>query len=199
MKSKEVGQRVKAFQDAKGLKQTDLAKLIDVRQSNISDMLYGYRDISKLVRALEREFDLPRGFFTEGINLEGEKQETRPHYLAWVEAGSLTDETIDGCIQQPVIKLMPKYDYTVQVRGDSMFPEYKSGDVVACLDVTKESFLQWGKIHVLSTKQGNLIKKIYPDGDKIKCESVNANFPPFSINKNEIFSIGLVVGAIRFE
>lgn len=199
MKSAIIGNRIRQFLKDKGLTQKELALQMKDQQSNISDMLSGKRDIDKLLGFLGMNYIIDPDYFTNGILIDGKTQETRPHYLAWVEAGSLSDENTDGCIQQPVIKLMPKYDYTVQVRGDSMFPEYKSGDVVACLDVTKESFLQWGKIHVLCTKQGNLVKKIHPDGDKIKCESVNTNFPPFSIKKDEIYSIGLVVGAIRFE
>nr|WP_236707611.1 S24 family peptidase [Bacteroides cellulosilyticus] len=54
-----------------------------------------------------------------------------------------------------------------------------------------------GKVHVLDTAQGILIKRTYEDGDKIRCVSYNPEYPDFSIDKSEIYSMSLVVGLIR--
>lgn len=79
-----------------------------------------------------------------------------------------------------------------------MMPEYKSGDIVACQDVTKATFLQWGRTFLLNTSQGVIIKKLYDDGDCVKCVSVNdKEYPAFKIPKSEIYSIGLVVSSFR--
>ena len=78
-----------------------------------------------------------------------------------------------------------------------MEPEYRSGDVVACRKLANGSFCQWGKPHVLATAQGIIIKRIYEDGDSIRCISYNDAYKPFSVPKNEIYDMALVVGLVR--
>lgn len=126
---------------------------------------------------------------------------TKPRIPYTAAAGSIT-HAVEGiteaqCEQIPVINAFPNYDFTIIIKGDSMEPKYEGGDEVACKRVDGTSFIQWGKVHVLDTAQGIVIKRIYEDGDKIKCVSYNPDYPPFSIDKSEIYSISLVVGLLR--
>lgn len=127
--------------------------------------------------------------------------ETRPRIPYTAAAGSLTNE-MDGilesqCEQVPIIRVLPAYDFTIFIKGDSMFPRFESGDEVACKKISNTHFIQWGKVHVLDTAQGIILKRIYEDGDKIRCVSYNPEYPDFSIPKNEIYSMSLVVGLVR--
>lgn len=126
---------------------------------------------------------------------------TRPRIPYDAAAGTLT-ETVEGvteyqCEQVPIISVFPKYDFTIRIFGRSMEPEYFAGDEVACLRVNEKRFLQWGRVHVLDTTQGVVIKRIYDKGDCIVCKSFNPEFPDFSIPKEDIRSYNLVVGSIR--
>lgn len=126
---------------------------------------------------------------------------TRPRIPYDAAAGTLT-ETVEGvaeyqCEQVPIISVFPKYDFTIRIFGRSMEPEYFAGDEVACLRVNEKRFLQWGRVHVLDTTQGVIIKRIYDNGDCIVCKSFNPEFPDFSIPKEDIRSYNLVVGSIR--
>lgn len=126
---------------------------------------------------------------------------TKPRIPYTAAAGYITNAvegiTESQCEQIPVITAFPNYDFTIIIKGDSMEPKYEGGDEVACKRVDQTSFIQWGKVHVLDTAQGIVIKRIYEDGDKIKCVSYNPEYPPFSIDKSEIYSISLVVGLLR--
>lgn len=128
-------------------------------------------------------------------------QPTKPRVPYTASAGVLTNAlegvTCEQCEQVPVVSTLPNYDFTIILKGDSMEPKLEGGDEVACKRIDTTSFLQWGKVHVLNTSQGIIIKRIYDDGEKIKCVSYNSEYPPFSIDKNEIYSISLVVGLIR--
>jgi phage repressor protein C with HTH and peptisase S24 domain len=105
--------------------------------------------------------------------------------------------------------VVPKFkdrriDFMIEVAGSSMLPKYSSGDVVACTILKESRFIQWGKVHVVGTReQGILIKRLYPcdnDDEKcIKCQSDNNKYPPFEITHDEITGIALVVGVIRLE
>ncbi|WP_033160605.1 S24 family peptidase [Bacteroides cellulosilyticus] len=127
--------------------------------------------------------------------------QTRPRIPYTAAAGSLTSAvegiTADQCEQIPRINIFPEYDFTIIIKGDSMEPKYEGGDEVACKRIDSTSFIQWGKVHVLDTAQGILIKRTYEDGDKIRCVSYNPEYPDFSIDKSEIYSMSLVVGLIR--
>lgn len=132
---------------------------------------------------------------------EATKIQTRPRIPYTAAAGSLTSTvegiTTDQCEQIPRINIFPEYDFTIIIKGDSMEPKYEGGDEVACKRIDSTSFIQWGKVHVLDTAQGILIKRTYEDGDKIRCVSYNPEYPDFSIDKSEIYSMSLVVGLIR--
>lgn len=126
---------------------------------------------------------------------------TRPRIPYDAAAGTLT-EIVEGvaeyqCEQVPIIGVFPRYDFTIRIVGRSMEPEYFAGDEVACLRVNEKRFLQWGRVHVLDTTQGVVIKRIYDNGDCIVCKSFNPEFPDFSIPKEDIRSYNLVVGSIR--
>jgi phage repressor protein C with HTH and peptisase S24 domain len=132
------------------------------------------------------------------------KTETRPRIPYDAAAGTLT-ESIGGvveyqCEQVPVISAFPKYDFTITIKGNSMEPEFYSGDEVACLRINEKQFIQWGQIHVLDTDQGVIIKKIYDAGDKVRCHSYNyEEYPDFEIAKTNIRLFALVVGQLRLK
>lgn len=136
-----------------------------------------------------------------GAEKQETKIETRPRIPYTAAAGSLTSAvegiTSDQCEHIPRINIFPEYDFTIIIKGDSMEPKYEGGDEVACKRIDSTSFIQWGKVHVLDTAQGILIKRTYEDGDKIRCVSYNPEYPDFSIDKSEIYSMSLVVGLVR--
>ena len=105
--------------------------------------------------------------------------------------------------------VVPKFkdrhiDFMIEVSGSSMYPKYNSGDVVACTIIRESKFIQWGKTHVIGTKeQGIIIKRLYrcKDGNKtcIECHSDNEKYPPFEVDHSDITGIALVVGVVRLE
>ncbi len=94
-----------------------------------------------------------------------------------------------------------KIDFMIEVAGSSMYPKYNSGDVIACTILKDSKFIQWNKVHVIATiEQGLLVKRIKENGnDSILAVSDNQEYPLFSIPKNEITGLALVVGVIRLE
>src|SRR5690606_21151643 len=92
-------------------------------------------------------------------------------------------------------------EYIIRVSGSSMYPKYSSGDLLGCKTVKDTSFFQWGKIYVLDTDQGSMVKRLFP-ADKeecLECRSDNKDYPPFTIYKSSIYNIAIVVGVLRLE
>lgn len=93
-------------------------------------------------------------------------------------------------------------DFLIRVSGSSMYPKYSSGDILACRKIDEITFLQWGKVYVIDSRQGAMVKRLFPmegNADLVLCKSDNPNYPPFELPKEEIRSLSIVVGAIRLE
>lgn len=127
--------------------------------------------------------------------------QTRPRIPLDAAAGSLSValESVSelDCERLPLIPTLPKYDFTIVARGDSMIPDILSGDELACRFINDKGFIQWGRTHVLDTAQGVVVKRIFDANDNIVCRSSNPNYPDFPVSKAEIYHLALVVGLVR--
>jgi len=93
-------------------------------------------------------------------------------------------------------------DYLIRVSGSSMYPKYSNGDILACKPILDLSFFQWGKVYVLDTDQGALVKRLFEGktDDSIECRSDNKDhYPPFQLPRTSIRSVSIVVGVIRLD
>lgn len=185
------------------------SEIIGVGQTTLNNYLLKKRELGlKTVEAVLTTFpDVSAEWLLRGegdsassvvIASEGETKPRIPYNAA---AGTLTD-TVAGvteyeCEKVPVVSAFPRYDFTIRITGDSMMPNYHPGDEVACLRINEERFIQWGRVHVLDTEQGVIIKRIYDNGDCIRCASFNPEYPDFNVPKSDIRSYNLVVGALR--
>lgn len=86
----------------------------------------------------------------------------------------------------------------VNFYGNSMFPLYKSGEIIV-LKEWKESFINYGEVYLIVTKNGNrMVKYLHKSADesKVICRSENKDFDSFEIEKNDILRLFIVKGAI---
>lgn len=100
------------------------------------------------------------------------------------------------------VPIFRKADYLIQVCGDSMQPTFHSGDLVACKNLPlQDIFFQWGKVYVVDTEQGALIKRVDEGSmaDTIKLVSDNDRYKPFEIARAAIYHVAIVVGSIHVE
>lgn len=182
-----------------------LSQKSGISEDNILRFLSYYKDISYewLLTGhgdmLKTDIDDKQKHILSDISKQ--ELETRPRIPMDAAAGSLTmasdGVTINDCEQIPVIKAFARYDFTIVTRGDSMYPEYHSGDELACLFVKNTSFIQWGRVHVLDTAQGVVLKRIINKDEHILCRSINPDYEDFLIHKSEVYNIALVIGLVR--
>lgn len=105
-------------------------------------------------------------------------------------------------VERYTVPGMRNADYLITVHGDSMQPKYYAGDIVACRNLSlNDIFFQWGRVYVLDTEQGALIKRVEQgkNDDTIMLVSDNERYKPFYISKVSIRHIALVVGHIHPE
>ncbi len=109
---------------------------------------------------------------------------------------------INRCDQMVVPYLVEAgAEFLIRVTGNSMYPTYANGDILACRKVRESRNIQWGKVYVLDSEEGPMVKRIQPSDDEecIVCHSDNPNFAPFTLRKTEIRSLALVIGSIQVE
>ena len=206
-----INDRVQLLMEEKGLSQNAFAQAIEVSQSSVSSMITkGTEPASKMIKAILSRFnDISAEWLLFGTGEMMKPKdtpiiynETKPRIPYDASAGTLTN-TVNGvtpadCEQIPVIGILPRYDFTIRITGRSMEPEYYAGDEVACMRINERGFIQWGRVHVLDTTQGVVIKRIYENGESsIRCSSFNPEYPDFTIDKADIRSYNMVVGMLR--
>lgn len=206
---------LKLFRAKHNLTQKDVALLFNCVQGNISNIENNGRDLeSYQVDILVNKYgadEINKYLSKSNINII-EKQiskvkHTRPHIPISAIAGKLCEyyATVkeSDCERYPLIAGLPDYNFTIPVVGNSMIPEYRSGDIVACKYVEHEDFIQWGKAYIIDTTQGIVFKKVMPidtDDDSILCVSFNKEeFPCYKLKKEFIYSMAVVVGIARRE
>jgi phage repressor protein C with HTH and peptisase S24 domain len=129
-----------------------------------------------------------------------DRTKTKPRLPVSAAAGSLAEYSQgvlrEQCEQMPIIRNFPDYDYTMFIKGNSMEPKYESGDEIA---IKKADYIiEWGKDYVLDTQDGVIFKKIYEDGDNIRCVSYNhEEYPDFLVPKSIIYGYYKFVGLVR--
>lgn len=117
--------------------------------------------------------------------------------------GSLNDFNLavkrDDC--ETVISPIKDIDMAIKISGDSMEPEYPSGSTVLIKKINEHAFLEWGKVYVLSTCNGTVIKRLMPtdDPNKVLCESINPKYPPFEVSLEHVYGVYIVMMCMSFK
>jgi len=112
---------------------------------------------------------------------------------------SFEDMQIEHYYDVPEFK---QADFLMRIKGNSMYPKYSSGDIIACAIIEDRLFFQWNKIYAINTNsQGVLIKRVKKSAipDCILLVSDNSQYDPFDVPLTDIAKIAIVIGVIRLE
>lgn len=209
--------RINEILKEKELSVSKLSREIGVVQTTLNRQLTG---VSKLnhntVNAILNRFkDIStewllygRGeMINDNVNT-GEKTQTSslPLLPFSVMGGPLTGDNDGAILDQCERYIVPDFvargaQFLVRVSGSSMYPKYSNGDILAVRKLDDVTFFQWGKVYVLDTNQGAIIKRVFPaNGNAVTCHSDNTdNYPDFTVDRDDIRAVGIVVGCIRME
>lgn len=138
-----------------------------------------------------------RGNEAEGVVVAGRKSEDEvslvPLLPIAAQGGSLNDFVVsvkeNDC--ERVVSPIRGADFAMPVAGDSMAPEYPAGSQIFIKKINERAFIDWGKVYVLDTCNGSVIKRVFPadDSGKVKCVSINPDYPPFEVAYEDIYGM----------
>lgn len=109
------------------------------------------------------------------------------------QGGSLNDFVVSvkdsDC--EKIISPIKGADYAISVAGDSMAPEYPSGSQILIKRINERAFIDWGRVYVLDTCNGTIIKQLFPSKkpEMLLCKSINPKFPPFEVSLADVYGI----------
>jgi SOS-response transcriptional repressor LexA len=138
-------------------------------------------------------------FTAEPLSLDGYYKNSIPLIPLNEKAGVLSKEMASKC-ERYVIPAFDGANFLFTVRGASMLPAFRPGDIVACKSIPLTGrFFQWNNIYVMDTSQGVLVKRVKPGHDKehILIVSEDKDYDPFELSCSDISSLALIVGIIR--
>ena len=192
--------------------QKEFAESLNIQQGSLSDILRERIGISTAIKdRLFLKFNVNINWLEEGVGepflkkgpVVSEAKEGVPYFNI-----SLADEDVFALEEEQAeyfVNYKPFNDCTayLPVYGDSMYPKYASGEIIAVREVTNHDVLQWGEAYVIMTdeKSNNMrsIKMIYEHADKSKLtlRSSNPNFKGDTIiDKKSITSLYIIKGKI---
>lgn len=131
----------------------------------------------------------------EGNMLYPRSENNEVHYIEILpvsaQGGTLSDfaNSVGKHECEKMLSPVKGADFVIPVAGDSMSPEYPSGSKVIIKRINERAFIDWGRVYVLDTCNGTIIKKILPgsDADRVRCVSFNANYPDFEVAYADIY------------
>lgn len=121
-------------------------------------------------------------------------------------AGQLAEYVNEGVTEDKCERIItPVHGATcaIRINGDSMLPKYPSGSLVVLKKVNPEVCIEYGKIYVLDTENGPMIKELRhcEDESRILCVSLNPDpkFHPFELLKSSVYGWYRVMMVMSFE
>ncbi len=111
------------------------------------------------------------------------------------QGGSLNDFVSSVNLQdcEKIISPIKGADIAITISGDSMADEYPSGSIVLAKRINERAFIDWGKVYVLDTCNGVVVKTLTPSQkeDCVRCVSINPNpiYAPFEVALNDIYGV----------
>lgn len=208
-----VKQRIIEFIKYKGIGQTKFEKAVGLSNGYLNQLRHApsYEKIQMIIGAfpdlnevwlLTGEGEMLKSEAQQPDSLPARTEKSRIRY--WVDvdatAGGLTmfdDNPMNKCIEMSIPEFGDCTD-AVNLHGDSMFPLFKSGQIII-LKEWAESFIDFGNVYLVITKSGNRMVKYLRKGSDaahVLCVSENPAFDPFEILIDDILKLYIVKGSI---
>ena len=186
---------IKDLRQKLGVTQKELAKMVGVSENTVQNWEYGKKIPSTkhqiLCALMEGKTLKTQEYYGGEAATLPEERNLVPLIPILAQGGSLNDFTTSvmeyDC--EKVLSPIKGVDYAMTVSGDSMSPEYPSGCQILIKRIDESAFIDWGKVFVLDTVNGSIIKKLMPTSnpDKVLCVSINPDYPSYEVCLEHVF------------
>lgn len=195
----EIRKRIKAFIRSKEGTVKRFENKYGLSNGGVNNAKYKLPDMVEAVKAIYPDMD------TKYIMFGSEELDMVPIVNMFALGGALSEQLDSASVlslervQTPV----KGAEMAIEVSGDSMAPKYPSGSRLFCRRVDDPTFIEWGKVYVIDTNQGAVVKELRPGSshDTVMCHSLNDNkkYVPFEVPFSSIRGIWKVLAGLILE
>ena len=110
----------------------------------------------------------------------------------------------DDCM--PIVVPGLSGDFAIRAKGRSMINRHNpeksinENNIIVCNRWTSRSYVRWGEVYVLATRDGIVVKQLMPSDEEgcVRCVSFNEEegYRPFDLPVSEICDWAIVVGVV---
>lgn len=207
----------------------ELADIIGSNKSGVNDLKAGNKKASlDIVQSMIKSYpDINLYWFITGkgdmftksendISPNSQESNRRlvPYFDGIVEAGTTVVANMEGAYPSEMVDAGDFFqDATavMQVHGDSMYPDYEPGAVIALKEVFNKKLIMFGQDYVIETSEYRVIKRLQRSDDKTCWLACSANsevweqgvlkgrliHEPFDVPVDEVRHLYLVLGKMQ--
>ena len=193
--------KLREYFENQGYSQDMLAQKLCVDKAHVNKLLNGKKEFGRqTAKKWSDLFGLSYSWLLtgEGEMLITDNTEPQNEYSTLLlpmsaRGGNLIDFSNsvkrDEC--EKVVSPIKGVDFAMTVTGESMSPEYPNGSRVFIKKINERAFIDWGRVYVLDTCNGAVIKKIMPGStpDCVRCVSLNKEYPDFEVRFEDMYGM----------
>lgn len=109
------------------------------------------------------------------------------------QGGSLNDfvASVRFSECEKIVSPIKGADCAIPITGDSMEPDYPNGSIAVAKRINERAFIEWGRVYVLDTCNGSVIKQLFPSDhpDTVTCKSINSKYVPFEVRLKDVYGV----------
>lgn len=210
--------RIKQLRKLLKLTQNQFAEGADLNQSQISQVERGTRDITpEIILKLRKAYKVSLDWLESGV---GEMFEVNNDITAPNDKlVPFFDLDVTGSIVQSFTDIKEKPEFYVdfkpfndctayfRIYGDSMYPRFANGEIVAVKEWKNINTILWGEAYLIITDETEnslrTVKLVHPHENSDECLVLRASNPNYRgetvIRKESILSMFLIKGKTRIE
>ena len=199
-----IGVKLKEYFDSKGITQKEIADSLGVSKAYVNALFNGRNSFGKeQAEKWVNLYGLSKSWLLTGegdmlvsSNADVMNENTTycvPLLPISAQGGSLNDfvVSVKDSECEKVISPIKGVDYAITVSGESMSPEYPSGSQVLIKKINERAFIDWGRVYVLDTCNGTVIKRLFPSDTTgcVVCKSINPEYPSFEVSMADVYGV----------
>lgn len=207
----DIGNKIKVLREKKGISREQLSNLLKITSQSLFNYETGKRQIPiDTLKGVASFLNVPIEYFfydefqSSRKEVSNKDEIKRIPILENVSAGTgnLIDIYKDDNIKDWIdisISIAKKADFGTFIEGDSMEPRFHDGDLIL---VQRTDDLNFGEIGVFTLNEQVYCKKYEFNQflETITLKSLNSNYKPIKITKNDEFKIeGRVISCIAYN
>lgn len=192
------GAELQMMYNNSGMTGEKFAGLLGISRASLYIMFKELKITSEIESIINKEKEFQK---IKQLSIKGNDAKQVPYYDLDATAGNVTifsEDKVEYITQYLSVPAFSDCDMFINVSGNSMYPRYCSGELIALKKVLDYDIVPYNEAYLVVTKEQRLLKFIRKGSDKLhwKLCSQNDEFEPFEVPIKKVLHLYIVKGKI---